>query len=645
MLCASTIAFGARGERFKDSVGSEKPSRKKRTLADYFNLNTRADGIESEVVEVAQSSEVDGDLSPAAPELPNEDSALPLSVMSDENDIEATEQGVVEVGDVQDISINEDDVELPGEPTIHRKMRTPVDTDSGEQLHGGGIDVNVKKEAAINLVHRADEYFNEHPIEDSFNKFSHTKEFVNAELYVFAYTQEGVCFAHPHMTEILWKNLYNEKDSYGRYPVRGMINKANQGGGWVTYEWEGATKLSYVKEVIKDNKKYILGAGFYSHSKHDSVINLVKSAVVFFESIIKRGFSPTIAFSAFSYPTGNFVHGDLYTYTIGFDGTTYAHGDNTGLIGTQAINVQDAKGKFINKEIIAALKKSNNGIWIDYISKRAQKKVYAEKVKDKEGNKYFIACGYYPDANREEAVDLVRKAYNYMKANGKSIAAREFTDIKNNDFRYGDLYIFAYDINGKCIAQGNNPALVGKDRIDLQDADGRYYVREFIAKAKQGGGWVNYKVNKLYRSVYVELIDMGVEQFVIGSGLYPVSKRETMVLMVKSAASYLESTQTSEALREFVKQDTKFKRGDLSVFVLQDDGICLAYGDEYDLIWRNLIKVKDDDENFFIRQIIDTAKHGPGLVKYKLNNSPKLSYIEPVHKDGKNYIIGSGYYL
>ncbi len=274
--------------------------------------------------------------------------------------------------------------------------------------------------------------------------------------------------------------------------------------------------------MTKEDKKYVLAAGFYSHSKRDSVVNLVKSAVVFFNNIIKQGFSPVIAFSAFSYPIGNFVQGDLYTYTIGFDGITYAHGENPGLVGTSAIDVQDAKGKYVNKEIIAELKKSKVGVWIDYISKRAQKKVYAEKIKDKEGNEYFIACGYYPDADREQTVDLVRKAYNFMKQNGKSIAAREFTDTKSDDFRYGDLYIFVYATNGLCIAHGNNPALVGKNRLDLQDSAGRYYVREFISKAKEGGGWVNYKVNKLYRSVYVELIDMGMDQYIIGSGLYPI---------------------------------------------------------------------------------------------------------------------------
>ena len=51
---------------------------------------------------------------------------------------------------------------------------------------------------------------------------------------------------------------------------------------------------------------------------------------------------------------------------------------------------------------------------------------YAEKVKDKDGNYYFIACGYYPrhvDLIVIKQFELVRRGYQLMKSSGISIIA------------------------------------------------------------------------------------------------------------------------------------------------------------------------------------------------------------------------------
>jgi len=687
LLCVGVVVPNTIAQKTEEQSGRRK--QKRRSLAEYFGLGMRVDVVESEVVEVSNGDKDESIASTQAPqdealfsaipedqeELVSESEEVMPAEEDQERDVEPEELPSVseegsgassedddwpeqsedevasqerierEPADLEGEELEDKDFMPAQEPQVYRQSQALVDTQADEYLEDVSIDVEEKKDAAIKLVSEAVEFFNEHSLDESLNRFSHTKDFVRAELYIFVYDSSGVCVAHPHSPNLLWKRLYDMQDTFGRYPVRGMIDRARHGGGWVTYEWEDATKMSYVRRAQKDGREYILGAGFYSHSKRDAVINLVKSAVSFFDHIIQQDFSPMIAFSAFTYPVGEFIYGDLYTYCVRFDGVTVAHGDNPGLIGTTSFEETEQEGQHVNQEIIDKLQKGPEGVWVEYISKGTIKKVYAEKVMDKEGTQYFIACGYYPDAGRKEAVDLVRKAYNYMKANGKSAAARQFDDPKNNDFRFGDLYIFVYNTKGLCVAHGNNPTLVGKNRIDVQDTAGHYYVRECIKKAQEGGGWVNYKINKLFRSVYVELIDLGVEQYVIGSGLYPISKRETMILMVKGAASYLELAETTDALREFVRQDSKYTRGDLRIFVLEDNGICLAYGDEYDLIWRNLMHAKDDNQDPFIRRIIESAQHGPGMVKYKLNSSPKISYVEPVVKNGRRFIVGSGYYL
>jgi polar amino acid transport system substrate-binding protein len=351
-------------------------------------------------------------------------------------------------------------------------------------------------------------------------------------------------------------------------------------------------------------------------------------------------------FALLSYPESPFVRGDLYLYVLDFNGMIVAQGDRPGLIGTSAWDATDARGKKINQEIIKKLKESaTNGIWIEYVSKKAEKKSYAEMVTDNTGKQYFIACGYYPDADRAQVIDLVRQGFRYMKASGLTSSADAITDKRNDQFRYGDLYLEVYTLQGECIANGNNQDLVGKNFWDITDQAGKFYVRDMIKRAEDGPGWVDYKLRNLFKSSYVEKIDLGTNSYILTCGLYPISKREGAILLVKSAADYFVSAPRHEALHEFVATNGKFIRGDLSVFVFDFSGLCLAYGDDHALIWRNLANLKDEDGKSFVRLFINTVKSGPGQVSLRLNGARKVAYIEAVEKDGKSYVVGSSYYL
>jgi signal transduction histidine kinase len=121
-----------------------------------------------------------------------------------------------------------------------------------------------------------------------------------------------------------------------------------------------------------------------------------------------------------------------------------------------------------------------------------------------------------------EAEALVKRAIAYVKANGKEKAFAEFSDPKGK-FVEGDLYIFVYDMTGKCLAHGGNARMVGKDLMDLKDADGKPFVKERVDLAGSAGkGWQNYKwnnpaVNKIEnKTAYIEKY----EDFIVGSGAY-----------------------------------------------------------------------------------------------------------------------------
>lgn len=121
-----------------------------------------------------------------------------------------------------------------------------------------------------------------------------------------------------------------------------------------------------------------------------------------------------------------------------------------------------------------------------------------------------------------EAEAMVKKAVAYIKAQGPEKAYDEFTNGKS--FKDRDLYIIVYDLNGKNLAQGANPKLVGKDLIGLKDPDGKPLIQMFVDLAKtKGKGWVEgYKfLNPVSQKIEGKAMYLErVGETLVGCGIY-----------------------------------------------------------------------------------------------------------------------------
>jgi cytochrome c len=97
-------------------------------------------------------------------------------------------------------------------------------------------------------------------------------------------------------------------------------------------------------------------------------------------------------------------------------------------------------------------------------------------------------------ATREEAQAMVKKAIAYIKDRGPDKAYVEISD-REGQFVDRDLYVVVYGLDGKVLAHGGNAKLVGKDMIDAQDVDGKFFVKERVELArKQVSFWQDYKI-------------------------------------------------------------------------------------------------------------------------------------------------------
>ena len=125
---------------------------------------------------------------------------------------------------------------------------------------------------------------------------------------------------------------------------------------------------------------------------------------------------------------------------------------------------------------------------------------------------------------------FVDKAIAYAGEHGKEAALAAF-NAPSGEFNHGELYIFAYDFNGKNLAHGYDQSLVGKDLIDLTDPTGKPIIKEFVRIAKRGSGWLNYvwanpanndRVEP--KLAYITKVD---DDWLLGAGTYGPAAQQT----------------------------------------------------------------------------------------------------------------------
>jgi cytochrome c len=93
----------------------------------------------------------------------------------------------------------------------------------------------------------------------------------------------------------------------------------------------------------------------------------------------------------------------------------------------------------------------------------------------------------------QEAEAMVRSAVSHIRAVGAEKAYADFTN-KAPGFFDRDLYVTVHDLRGRVLAHGGNAHMVGKDLLEMRDADGKPFVKERMELARtKGKFWHDYK--------------------------------------------------------------------------------------------------------------------------------------------------------
>lgn len=532
-----------------------------------------------------------------------------------------------------------------------------------------------KMKIAQELVNKAVEHIvrPEMTIARACHDFVHDNQWRRGEIAVFIFGENGECYlTHPYTK--IWKDFYNEKDKFSESFIKNML-EVPEAGGWVVYPWNNDSHNAFVRVIQKRGKKFIIGAGFYPESSKYRVIQLVEMATRY---LTKHGSKDL--FKDINNPFGNFVRGDVYLWAYDMDGNVMAHGQNIAMVGQNQIDWQDSNGKYRNREMIKLAQAEGKG-WIEYMDKGMRKLAYIKTVNDPATNKtYIIGGGYYPDLNDDTVKTFVKRAVSHLKRSGKKVALADFSN-QVGDFVPGPLRLFVYSPDGTMLADSQNPEFVGQNLRNAKDAEGKYITRRILEQAQANGkAWISFLDKDAYKDVYVEKISVPDGDFIIGAGYWPASKERSTKSLVDKAYTHFMNHSVEETMSAFTSGDSDFLRGDLSVFVFDDQNYCLAYGQDLSKVWMqapDIIRVIDTKGEPVFETVKETARAGGGWVEFSYNNAQRRVYVKEIEKEYpvapadvkaekevqviknkdvvrakepgqlgvQKYIIGSGYYL
>lgn len=259
-----------------------------------------------------------------------------------------------------------------------------------------------------------------------------------------------------------------------------------------------------------------------------------------------------------------------------------------------------------------------------------------------------------------ELISLVTEAAELVRTKGEAA----FTDfrIPGSRWRQAETYIFVLDPEGNMLVHAD-PAMEGKNQMDLKDINGKPITRGLLAAATtfpdKPDGWYHYEWNvpggllSRWKSSYVRLVKApSGKSYIVGSGIYNDRMEKVFVEdMVKEAVAQI-STNGEAALRLFHDSTGPFIAKDSYIFVYDMNGVNLALPPFPNLEGRNLFDLKDTHGKLIMHEMLHVVKtKGSGWIEYmwpkpgESVSTEKSAYVSKAKMGDKWVLVGSGVYL
>lgn len=252
-----------------------------------------------------------------------------------------------------------------------------------------------------------------------------------------------------------------------------------------------------------------------------------------------------------------------------------------------------------------------------------------------------------------------------------------FSQVFVNSARFYDDqsgYFFIETLNDAWVVAHINQDLIGTSRIDIQDENGKFFIREIVETVDFSGyGYIEYyrknpSTNIIERKLSFVTSIASADWF-IGTGFYgdpeveyydfidvqKIILEEVTNTLSKGIAGildlvYHDENDRIEFCRDFVDHIRFFDDGSGYFFIVDFNGINIANGAYPERQGQNDYNIQDTHGAYIIQDMIDIAKNDEsGYYKYYWNNpvsgneDEKITYVSRIF--GTDYFIGAGFYL
>ena len=266
----------------------------------------------------------------------------------------------------------------------------------------------------------------------------------------------------------------------------------------------------------------------------------------------------------------------------------------------------------------------------------------------------------YQYKETRDLVQLVNDAADLLRVKGEAA----FTDFRapSSRWRQGETYIFVLDPEGKMLVHPD-PAMEGKNEIDLKDVNGKPIIRGLIDAAttvpSKTEGWYHYQwpvsggLLPRWKSTYVRLVtDPSGARYIVGAGMYNDRMEKAFVVdVVKDAVEEIEKNGES-AFQLFHDRTGPFIAKDAYIFVYDMNGVDLVNPGFPNLEGRNLLDLKDTQGKQVMQEMLKVVQtSGSGWVDYmwpkpgESVSTKKSAYVSKAKMGDKWVLVGCGVYL
>ena len=259
----------------------------------------------------------------------------------------------------------------------------------------------------------------------------------------------------------------------------------------------------------------------------EELVSFINKAV---ELIEKEGED---CFPEFRKKDSKWFHDDLYIFVWGLDGMRYVYPPNLQGEGKNMIDLKDINGKPIGRLIVDAASGEKGEGWVHYQwpkpgeKEPSWKSTFVKKVIAPSGKTYLVGSGLYdPKIDKSFIVEEVNDVIALIKK--VDISALDTIRAKAGEFIFLDTYVFIKDIKGIELVNPAFPELEGQNLYDLQDSNGKYFIREELEILKTNDDcWMDYmwpkpgETTPSQKWVYVKKVIVGQDTLVVGAGFFP----------------------------------------------------------------------------------------------------------------------------